>query len=43
VFDLAYFWRVSPLVIQALPISELYEWEDQAIRINQQLHPDSDG
>lgn len=43
VFDLAYFWRVSPLVIESLTMSEFDRWETQALRINEQLQPDHDG
>lgn len=43
VFDLAYFWRVSPLVIESLTMSEFDRWETQALRIYEDNRTDDDG
>ncbi|MEM5371360.1 hypothetical protein V4C53_35745 [Paraburkholderia azotifigens] len=40
VFDLAYFWRVSPADIMALPMRRFLQYERQALRIAEKQRPD---
>lgn len=37
VFDVAYFWRLAPAALMALPLSEFDLYEKQAERIFKQL------
>lgn len=37
-FDLAYFWKVSPAAILALPLEKFDLYERQAERIAEKLH-----
>ena len=39
----AYFWRLDPAAILALPLSEFLLYESQAHRINQAMKEEIDG
>ncbi|GJH05037.1 hypothetical protein [Paraburkholderia terrae] len=40
VFDLAYFWRMSPAEIMALPMCRFLQFERHAVRIAEKQRPD---
>jgi hypothetical protein len=40
VFDLAYFWRVSPAEIMALSMRRFLQYERHAVRIAENQRPD---
>lgn len=40
VFDLAYFWRMSPTEILALPMRRFLQFERHAVRIAEKQRPD---
>ena len=42
VFDVAYFWRVDPAVVMALPLDRFEMYERQAERIFEQQQPDQE-
>lgn len=42
-FEVAYFWRIDPAAVMALPLSEFDVYEDQALRLAEQMRPDENG
>lgn len=40
VFDLAYFWRMNPAEIMALPMRRFLQFERHAVRIAEKQRPD---
>ncbi|BAO88914.1 hypothetical protein [Caballeronia cordobensis] len=40
VFDLAYFWKISPAEVMALSLTDFNRYERNAVRIAEQQRPD---
>lgn len=40
VFDLAYFWKISPAEVMALSLTDFNRYERNALRIAEQQRPD---
>jgi hypothetical protein len=42
-FDVAYFWRLDPAVVMALPLSRFDLYEKQIIRIADEIKKEGEG
>lgn len=40
-FEVAYFWRLDPAAVMALPLSKLETYESQAERLAKLMGPDN--
>jgi len=41
VFEVAYFWRLDPAAVMALPLERFFQYEQQALRLSELLKADN--